>query len=406
MPAAPESLIFDRRRFLNASLIATGTILAGRPLQAAEKSWRVGVSGHTGRGNYGHGLDNFWLTMPQMQVVGFADANEAGRNKEQMRLPGVPAYPDYRTMLAETRPEIVAVAPRWIDEHRDMIFAAIESGARGIYCEKPFCRTPAEADEIVAACENSGCRIAIAFRNHYHPAVPAVKAALQDGTIGELKEIRGWGKEDHRGGCLDLWVLGSHQLDMTRVLVGEAISCTAVIRKGDRPAVPSDLHEGDEGVGLIAGDSLQARFEMASGIPFHFQSVRNRGNTPDQFKLKFIGTKGLIEVQFDLQPLAHFIPGDPTKAGSTPPPRIPITSNGVGKPETIENLAERVADHHIPAEDLIAAITEQRPALCSELDGRANVEMIHAVFASHVAGGKTIPLPLQDRAHPFTTWKE
>ena len=38
-------------------------------------------------------------------------------------------------------PDLVAVAPRWLDQHRDMVIAAAERGVRGIYLEKPMCRT-------------------------------------------------------------------------------------------------------------------------------------------------------------------------------------------------------------------------------------------------------------------------
>ena len=62
-------------------------------------------------------------------------------------------YDDYRRMLDEVKPELVAIGPRWIDQHRDMVLAAVHCGARGIYMEKPFCRTMAEADELVAAME-------------------------------------------------------------------------------------------------------------------------------------------------------------------------------------------------------------------------------------------------------------
>jgi predicted dehydrogenase len=51
-------------------------------------------------------------------------------------------------MLAVAKPDIVAVCPRYLDHHGEMLLAAAASGARGIYVEKPFCRTPAEADAL------------------------------------------------------------------------------------------------------------------------------------------------------------------------------------------------------------------------------------------------------------------
>ena len=37
---------------------------------------------------------------------------------------------------------------------------------------------------------------------------------VDEGDIGEVLELRGWGKEDHRGGGEDLWVLGSRVMNL------------------------------------------------------------------------------------------------------------------------------------------------------------------------------------------------
>src|SRR5215831_270804 len=100
-------------------------------------NYRVAVIGHTGRGNYGHGLDVVWLQIPNAQIVAVADADETGRAAAQKRLAAKNAYADYRQMLQKERPHIVSVAPRWLDQHRDMVLACAESGA-SIFLEKPI----------------------------------------------------------------------------------------------------------------------------------------------------------------------------------------------------------------------------------------------------------------------------
>ncbi len=140
----------NRRQFLSATACAG---LSTSAFAADGKKLRVTVIGHTGRGNYGHGLDTMWLKLPEVAIVAVADADAKGLAAELKKLKVEKGFADYRAMLRETRPDIVAIGPRHIDQHRDMVLAAIEGGARGIYMEKPFCRTPAEADEIVAACE-------------------------------------------------------------------------------------------------------------------------------------------------------------------------------------------------------------------------------------------------------------
>ena len=40
---------------------------------------RIAVIGHTGRGNYGHGVDTCWLKNSACEIVGVADPDEKGR---------------------------------------------------------------------------------------------------------------------------------------------------------------------------------------------------------------------------------------------------------------------------------------------------------------------------------------
>jgi len=67
----------NRRSFIAGA--AALSLAAARRSSAAETpkaAWRVGVIGHTGRGNYGHGLDTVWREVPGTQVVAVADADE------------------------------------------------------------------------------------------------------------------------------------------------------------------------------------------------------------------------------------------------------------------------------------------------------------------------------------------
>jgi len=232
----------NRRHFLGTTLGA-GLALATHAA-ADERKLRVAVIGHTGHGNFGHDVDKVWLTLPEIELVAVADADAKGLAAVQKRLKLAKGYADYRVMLAEIKPDIVAIAPRFVDEHRDMALAAVAAGARGIYCEKPFCPSPAEADEIVAACEKHNVKLAVAHRNRYHPAIPAVDKLLKDGAIGKLLEMRARGKEDQRGGGLDLWVLGAHLMNLMNYFGGQPLACTATVLQGGKPATRADVQEG------------------------------------------------------------------------------------------------------------------------------------------------------------------
>jgi predicted dehydrogenase len=217
-----------RRAFLVALVLAVVSSLA----QTAQRPLTVGVVGHTGRGNYGHGLDTVWLKLPETRIVAVSDPDPAGRKVAEVRLQAavggadrVESFADHVAMFRKARPQIVAVCPRHIDAHAEIILAAIEAGVQGIYIEKPFVRTLAEADEIAKLCADKGVKLAIAHRNRYHPVLDVVKQLVAAGEIGELKEVRVRGKQDQRGGGLDLWVLGGHGFNLATLFTGPVISC-------------------------------------------------------------------------------------------------------------------------------------------------------------------------------------
>ena len=394
----------NRRRFLAASGSALVAALAS-PLAlaaAADRAWRVGVIGHTNRGDYGHGLDVMWRKVPGAEIIAVADADGAGLMAARKRLGDVKGFADYRKMLAETKPDIVAVAPRHADQHHAMCLAAIAAGARGIYVEKPFCRSPREADEIVAACTATNVKLAVAHRNRHQPVLPVIKQLIVAGEIGSLLEIRARGKEDARGGAQDLWVLGSHIFNLAACLVGSPAACTAMLYQDRRPSTREDIRQGDEGVGPIAGNAVHARFEMADGIPLFFDSIQNRGDTAAGFGLQLIGTTGIIDLRIDQEALAHLRRGNPHTPAGAALPWLPITSAGIDRTETDRNLAARIPSHQAAGEDLIRAIEQNRAPLCDAMDGRTTVEMICAIFESHRRAGARITMPLQTRDHPFS----
>jgi predicted dehydrogenase len=379
----------NRRRIL-ASLPA---VFAAHSLAASSgKKLRVAVIGHTGRGNYGHGLDTMWLKIPAVEIVAVADADAAGLAGALQKLGVTQGFADYRQMLSEVKPDIVAIGPRHVDQHRDMLLTAIKFGAKGIYIEKPFVRSPAEADEVIAAAEKAGVKIAIAHRNRYHPALAMAAKLIADGAIGRVLEMRGRGKEDPRGGSLDMWVLGSHVMGVALALGGTPRACTAGVFQGGKPLTKVAVKEGDEGIGLLAGDEVHARFEMANGVPFFFDSIKDARlkkpayDDPASFGLQVFGNAGVIDFRMDQEPFAWIQTGSAA--------RQPLLAD--------KDIAKKVSSHEIPGLDLIDAIQNNRAPLCDAAHGREITEMISAVFESHRLNGQRVTFPLQTRQNPLT----
>src|SRR5438094_8520511 len=128
--------------------------------------------------------------------------------------------------------------------------------------ERPRCRTMAEADEMVTACERHHVKLAIAHQTRYSPRIERVRELIAEGRIGDILELRGRGKEDARGGGEDLMVLGTHIMDLIRFLAGDPDWCFACVTQHGRPVTRSEVREGNEGIGPLAGDAIIALYGL------------------------------------------------------------------------------------------------------------------------------------------------
>ena len=396
---AGRSAGLNRREFLvgAAAAVAAGSGARG----AAPAKYRAAVIGHTGRGNYGHGLDRVWLDIPGVKVVAVADANERALAAAVKRLGGAKGFADYRKMLDEVKPDLVSVAPRWLDQHRDMVAAAAERGVRGIYLEKPMCRTPAEADEIAAACRKHRVKLAIAHQTRYSPKMKVIDELIASGRLGRVMEIRGRGKEDRRGGGEDLWVLGTHVLDLMHRFGGRPRSCHAWVMQAGRLAGTKSIKPGNEGIGPLQGDEIHASYRLAGGATGYFDSIRNAAGRPSRFGLTIHGTKGVLEIHTGYLPDVQFLPDSSWSPGRTGRKWLPVSSAGPGKPEPLKDGGLH-AGNVLAVGDLIAAIEKGRAPVADIHTARVATEMISAVFWSHRLG-RRIDFPLKNRTSALAT---
>jgi len=363
------------------------------------QQYKVAIIGRTGRGDYGHGLDVVWREFPNIEVVALADESETGRSAAGQRSGAKRLYADYREMLEKERPQIVAVAPRWLDGHRDLVLACAQFSCH-IFLEKPMCRTLREADEMIDACERAHVKLAIAHQTRHSPRLARVQEILASGQLGEVLELRGRGKEDARGGGEDLMVLGTHVFDLIRLLGGEARWCFAqVLEKGQR-VTRAEVREGNEGIGPLAGDQIDATYGMAKGSTAYFSSKRGAGTAGSRFGLTIYGSKGVLEMGTGYLPPVYFLPDPTWSPGRSNKSWTPVSSAGIGQPEPLKDESLHGGNVMI-VRDLLQAIEADRQPKGSMYDGRAALEMILAVYESHRAGGP-VSLPLKDRSHPLS----
>ncbi len=394
----------NRRHFILSAAAASGIAPFTQAAETGRK-WRVAIIGQTGRGDFGHSLDTMWLTVKNVEIVGVADGNPKGLAQVQKDLGLATGFADYKEMLMQVKPDLVSICPSHMGDRREMALAAAASGARGIYMEKPFCHSLADCDAIIAACEKNKVKLALAHRNRYNPAIAAVEKLLKEEAIGRVLEVRGRGKEDTRGGITDMWVLGSHVLNLCVLFAGKPVACSSIIMQDGRPVTPADVVPGKDDVGPLVGNTVHARFDTESGVPIYFDSIQNAGDRTVGFGLQIIGTQGLIDLRMDATPIAHLVPGSPFHPVKEPRPWIPISTAGAGLAEPVPDARVDTMTHQRGARDLIAAIEEDRQPLCSAYDGRVTVAMITAVLASHTRGGARVTFPLDSPENPLSTWK-
>lgn len=368
-----------------------GAAAAGAPLKAA-------ILGHTGRGNFGHGLDVVFNDRPGIEVVAVADPNVAGRSRAQARAGARRAYADYHELLAREQPHLVSVAPRWSDQHYALVRAALRAGAH-VYCEKPFTRVLAEADDLLDLAARTGRKIAVAHQGRLSPATLLLKRRLDEGLLGELLEIRIHGKQDRRAGGEDLLVLGTHQLDLVRYFAGDALWCTARILQGGREVRVSDARAASEGIGPVIGDEIDATFGLPKGVLVHYTSRRRVAAGQGPWGIELIGTKGRARLLNDQHTQVYVQRiGELTADGQTLEWR-PLSPESAG-PATLAGGTD--AANRRVVDDWLAAIRDDRAPACSGHAAMKALELIHAVFAAGLARTR-VTLPLASRAHPLAT---
>lgn len=390
----------SRRAFLGAAAATPWLMgLSGAAFAVpASGKYRACIIGATKQGDYGHSLHLAFALRPDVQVVGLADPDEAGRAKAAGEAKAARTYADYREMLQQEKPDLVVVAPRWTANHKDYLLAAAEVGAHG-FMEKPIADSLADADAMVQAVEAKNLKWAIAFNFRVLPIVEhAFRLVRDEKIIGELIEMRGRGKEDARAGGEDLLVLGTHVFDLMRQFAGEPQWCFSDITVKGKPATAQDVHEPTEPLGLVVGDRIHAMYGFDNGVKGYFASTATSDGPGGRWGLDLYGSKGVITIRQDTDSPVNVLL-DPSWAPGGKPAQwqpLPGAPDAPVKPEPAHRNAPIV-------DDLIAAIEEDRKPKVSLQDGRASLEMIQAVYESHIEKAP-VRFPLERRDSPLKRW--
>jgi predicted dehydrogenase len=377
---------------------AIACALGAIAMVAEPKKFRVAVMGHTGQGNYGHGIDLVWVCFDDISVVAVADPDAAGRAAALKRIGAARGYSDYREMLRRETPQLVGIGPRSLLEREQMAIAAAQAGAH-IFSEKPFARSPSEADRIVEAVQKSHLKLQMAHQMRVSPYTRRAKAMVDAGEIGDIQEVRTRGKEDRRAGGEDLMVLGTHLFDMMRIFLGDPKWVMAHVTKNGEELAPQHVTQATEPIGPVAGNQISAMFAFANGVHGYFASRATAQTDPLRFGMWLYGSKGVLFLPMAIYPeggLFHlpspsWLPD--SRAGWT---RVEVKLDAAE--QAVASRAGRQAANALLVSDLLQSIEHDRRPCCNEEDGRWTIEMVHGVYQSQKSGGR-IDFPLKLRAH-------
>ncbi|MFN0130713.1 MAG: Gfo/Idh/MocA family protein [Verrucomicrobiales bacterium] len=377
-----------RRCFLRGAAAAVVAVPA--VVRAQEPGLRAAVIGHTGRGDYGHGLEKIFEGRSGVELVALADPDATGRDKTAAAIGAPRRYADFREMLDKERPQLVSIAMRHADQHHEIGLACLRAGAH-CYFEKPFTRSSAEADDLLAEASRRQLKIAVAHTMRVAPLLVRFRQAVRDGLLGDLKELRAYGKQDNRAGGEDMMVLGTHLFDLLRLFAGDPLWCSARVLSDGRDITRDDRRLVKDNVGFVAGDEVFAQFAFAGGVQASFTSSARLRETVGHWGIELLGSRGAARLNCDMSPnifLRKTTGWD--RAGRTDEFR-PF------EPE----LDKDPATHDLgPVGDWLEAIARDGEPECSGRNGAWAVEMVMAVYQSALRGAH-MKFPLEDRAHPL-----
>ena len=169
------------------------------------------------------------------------------------------------------------------DSHKEYVVRVAQAG-KPVYVEKPMARTTRECEDMIAACDEAGVGLFVAYYRRAMPRFTTVKELLDSGRIGQLRSVSirnerpgqvagtghdGWRVDPEISGGGHFVDLGSHVLDLLDWLLGPVTHAAGVAtnRGGRYPA--EDLvtgvfsfRSGVEGVGVWNYDSFQDKDQV------------------------------------------------------------------------------------------------------------------------------------------------
>jgi predicted dehydrogenase len=189
-------------------------------------------------------------------------------------------------------------------------------------------------------------------------------------------------------------------MDLVRVLGGDPHWCFGRVSTAGHPITKADVADGNEGIGPLAGDTVQAMYGMDHDATAYFASHRGTSGKRPRFAVQVFGSEGILEMTTGYLPSVKYLADPSWSPGQSGAKWQAVSSAGLGKPEPLQDDKGHSGNRHGVLE-LLASIRENRQPNGNIYDARAAMEMIVAIFESQRVGGP-VELPLATRQNPLT----
>ena len=251
-----------------------------------QKILKMGIAGMTS--DHVWGMAGNLAALPEVSLVTGSEPYPELRQEVQDRFGLQTTYAEYEEMLAKEQLDAILICGDSAGK-ASIVEAAASHGVH-VYQDKPMAATLAQADRIIAASEQAGIKVMVAYHNYFGAAYGKVKDWLDAGQIGDVYLARGI--IGHSGpkafGCSDYfceWLFdkekngggtfideGCYTVSGFLDYLGEVVEVSAFTAQiGDKDYLPSDVE--DNSVAILRFKSgvlgvIDSKWGQIGSMPF------------------------------------------------------------------------------------------------------------------------------------------
>jgi predicted dehydrogenase len=183
---------------------------------------RVGV---IGCGRIGCGFDDdlrrqyastharAYARIPNIELVALCDTDPQKLQRYGAKFGVDGLYPDYQEMLQKEALDIVSICTLGAS-HLEITRAAVESGVRAVFCEKPIAESLCAADEMIRLCADRGVVLMIDHQRRFDPMHQRLAKFVREDGLGRVQQ----GTCYYTAGIANT---GTHLFDLLRLYLGD-----------------------------------------------------------------------------------------------------------------------------------------------------------------------------------------